>query len=84
MSREIRHMAKFKRLLNHSEERTHDRLRASCERNGAKVHVKPGMKDVLPIEKSGIDDSHYEFALMAHFEFVVTDRDYDPLFAVFG
>ncbi len=37
--------------------------------------------DVLPIERSGISDLHYEFALKAHFDFIVS-KDNVPLFAV--
>jgi hypothetical protein len=38
--------------------------------------------DVLPIENSGISSDLYRFALQAHFDFLVTDNDHSPLFAV--
>ena len=75
-------MAKFKRLLNVPEETTHDRLKRTCARNQAAVHPKVRVADVLPIEKSGIADDIYGFALMAHFDFTVTDAKLCPLFVV--
>jgi hypothetical protein len=71
-----------KRILNLHEEATHLRLREACEPNGAHVFAKVRLADVLPIEKSGIDDDLFRFALQSHFDFVVCDQQHDPLFAV--
>jgi hypothetical protein len=50
--------------------------------NGANVYSKLRIADVLAIAGSGLDDDFYSFALKAHFDFVVTDADRLPLFAV--
>ena len=72
----------LKRLLNLHEEATHRSLSRACEHNSAHVYTKVRVADVLPIEKSGISDEHYDFALRAHFDFVVCDESQTPLFAV--
>ena len=69
----------FKKILNLSEEATHLRLREACESRGASVYPKVRVADVLPIEDSGIEPKQYEFALKAHFDFVVTDSEHNPL-----
>jgi hypothetical protein len=44
---------------------------------------KVGLKDALDIADSGLSDDEYRYALMAHFDFVVTEGDdHDCLFAV--
>jgi len=72
----------LKRLLNLPEAVTDQRLREVCNDFDAKVYAKVRVADVLPIESSGIDNGHYRYALQAHFDFVVTDSDDKPLFAV--
>lgn len=72
----------FKKLLNHSEQVVSDRLAALCERRDAKVNAKVRVADVLPIERSGISKALYSYALMSHFDFVVTDGQQEPLFGV--
>ena len=69
-------------LLNKYEKVTYSKLSEVSQQNGAHVFAKVRIADVLPITGSGISDSDYSFALKAHFDFVVTDRDYNPLFAV--
>jgi hypothetical protein len=71
-----------KKILNLHEEITHRNLRAVCEKNGALVFAKIRVADILPIEGSGISDQLFRFALQAHFDFVVADREHTPLFAV--
>lgn len=68
--------------MNLHEQATHLRLRKACEPWGAVVYPKVRVADVLPIERSGLDHEHYGFALKSHFDFVVTDSEHDPLFAV--
>jgi len=70
------------RLLNQSEELTYARLSAVCETVDAHVCPKVRLADIFPIANSGISDEDYRFSLQAHFDFIATDRDYEPLFAV--
>ena len=72
----------MKRLLNRAEEQTAHQLRAATEPLGAEVHAKVRLADVLEIEGSGIDRSDFRFALQSHFDFLITDLEYAPLFAV--
>jgi hypothetical protein len=75
-------MAALKRILNRDEEATHGRLQECCKRNSAAVYPKVRIADVLPIEDSGIPGDLFGFALMGHFDFIVTDLAHNPLFAV--
>lgn len=72
----------MKSLFNKYEELTYSKLNEVCEQNGAHVFAKVRVADVCPIENSGISDDDYSFALKAHFDFVITDQRYIPLFAV--
>ncbi|MFO0884304.1 MAG: DUF2726 domain-containing protein [Pirellulales bacterium] len=72
----------MKRLLNRSEEATKSVLDPLTEQWGAHTYPKVRLADVLPIDHSGIDDQSFRFALQSHFDFVVTDHDFLPLFAV--
>jgi ssDNA-binding Zn-finger/Zn-ribbon topoisomerase 1 len=72
----------FKVLLNRPEQITYDRLAKVCARHGAHVFAKVRLADVLPVERSGIPDELYRYALQAHYDFVVTDYEQAPLFAV--
>lgn len=72
----------LKPLLNLPESETDRRLREVCDDFDARVFAKVRVADVLPIERSGIDDLLYRYALQAHFDFVVTDDNNNPLFAV--
>lgn len=70
------------RLLNSYEEVTYDRLRAVCEPAGAHVFPKVRVADVFGIQNSGLTDRCFSYALKSHFDFLVTDSDYEPLFSV--
>ena len=72
----------LKRLLNLHEEATHTRLKAVCDDYKASVYLKIRLADVIPIEGSGISDKEFSFALKSHFDFVIFDSNYEPLFAV--
>jgi hypothetical protein len=72
----------LKRLVNLHEEVTQLRLRAVCEHYGAHVCPKVRLADVFPIENSGISREQYRYALQSHFDFLIVDHNYDPLFAV--
>jgi len=76
-------MLKLKRLLVNEYERiTHKQLSAVSRRMSAEVHPKVGLADVLPIEVPGLPAELYNFALKAHYDFLVTNQDKMPLFAV--
>jgi len=72
----------MKRLLNTYEKATNARLKAATAQWGAEVYPKVRLADVFPIQGSGISDNEYSFALKSHFDFLVTDGNSDPLFAV--
>lgn len=72
----------LKQLLNLPESVTDQRLREVCDDFDAKVYAKVRVADVLAIEHSGIDNDHYRYALQAHFDFVVSDFDDQPLFTI--
>ncbi len=72
----------LKKILNSPERITYSRLREVCELHVAEVYAKVRLADVLPIEGSGLSQALYEFALQAHYDFVVTGRDQVPLFAL--
>jgi hypothetical protein len=70
------------RLLNQSEEITYSRLSTVCKAEGAHVFPKVRLKDIFPVASSGITNDEFRFCLQAHFDFSVTDEQYEPLFAV--
>lgn len=61
---------------------TDARLREICAEFGADVNPKVRVGDVFEIERSGIADQLYSFALKSHFDFVITGPDHIPIFAV--
>jgi hypothetical protein len=72
----------MKRLLNGSEEATLKELNSVGSRHGLRVNAKVRVADVCPIERSGIPEDLYKYALMAHFDFLITNDDFVPQFAV--
>lgn len=70
------------RLLNKYEEITYDALNEVCASVGARVFPKVRIADVFPLEGSGITSAHYSYGLRAHFDFLITNSNYDPLFSV--
>lgn len=70
------------RLLNRYEEVTYDSLTRVCDSNGAHVFPKVRLADVFAIEKSGLSSAHFSYCLRSHFDFLVTDSDYQPQFSV--
>jgi hypothetical protein len=72
----------MKLLVNQYERVTHSKLVAVCREEGAHVCPKVRVKDALPVEGSGISREQFTFSLKSHFDFVVTDKDYNILFAV--
>ena len=75
-------MSELKKILNLHEEATHARLRKACQDWNARVYEKVRLADIFPIERSGIPDEQYRFALQAHFDFVIADSNHTPLFSV--
>jgi hypothetical protein len=73
---------KVNRLLNFSEEKTFEELNSVVSEYNLRVDCKTRVADVFPIEKSGISNDLYSYALKAHFDFVITDKDHMPQFAV--
>lgn len=71
-----------KKILNKAEKLTKDRLEELCSRDEVNIHPKLGLSDVFTIEKSGISDREYSYALKAHFDFTISDKEYNPLFSV--
>ncbi|HDR4881555.1 DUF2726 domain-containing protein [Bacillus cereus] len=72
----------LKKLMNWSESITHKKVLEICERNNAVAYPKVRLADIFSIEGSGISNELYSFALMAHFDVIVTDLQGYPLFAV--
>jgi hypothetical protein len=69
-------------LDNRYEETTEKALQRSIAKQNARVLTKVRIADSLNIEKSGLTNEEYSYALKAHFDFVVTDSDTKSLFAV--
>ena len=72
----------MKRLLNWSEAAALKELNSITFRYGLRVNPKVRIADVCPIEQSGIKADLYNYALKAHFDFVITNEEYIPQFAV--
>lgn len=70
------------RFFNKYEEVTYEKLINACSRDNVHVFSKARLADVLPIKNSGISDNEYAFALKSHFDFVVCNKNYEPIFSV--
>lgn len=70
------------RLLNKYEEVTYESLTRVCQSNGAHVFPKVRLADVFNIENSGLSSAHFGYCLRSHFDFLVTDSDFQPQFSV--
>jgi hypothetical protein len=75
-------MDRRKKLVNTHEAATKRVLDVAAGRNNATVYAKMRIADVLHVERSGINNAQYSYALKAHFDFVVADAADMPLFAV--
>lgn len=69
------------RLLNRSEEITFEILSKSVL-GKARVFPKVRVADAVTLNGSGVTDELFRYGLQAHFDFVLTSSDYEPLFAV--
>jgi Protein of unknown function (DUF2726) len=70
------------RLLNGYEQVTYEALAQVCESNGARVFPKVRVADVFALEGSGVSAAHFAYGLKSHFDFLVTDTNYQPQFSV--
>ncbi len=71
-----------RKILNSSEEVTHEIVRKVASENGARTYAKVRIADVLEISASGLSNTEYSYSLKAHFDFVVADKDNMALFVV--
>lgn len=60
-------------LVNEGEFRTDEVLREAAADLGYGIHTKVRMADALDIDRSGLSNDAYSYALRAHFDWVVTD-----------
>jgi len=72
----------LKKVFDLHEEITHNRLSNVCDQYGASVYPKIRLADVFSIEGTGLSNHDYRFALQSHFDFIVTNEEHTPLFAV--
>lgn len=76
-------MTRFrKRLLNKSESLVDAELMGLAKQFGYRVYPKVRVADVLEIEKSGISEDLFGYAIRSHFDFVVSEKENFPLFSV--
>jgi hypothetical protein len=71
-----------RKILNWSEKQTEIQLLPLAAVNGARVLAKVRVADALEIANSGITSEEYSYALKAHFDFLICDKNDMPLFAV--
>ena len=71
----------LKRLTNHSEHRVFHQVSEACEEFGAQVYQKIRVADVIDISKCS-ENYLGTYGLMAHFDFVISNDEHFPLFAL--
>jgi hypothetical protein len=70
-------------LFNEWEQRTDDALAEAADRCGVRVLLKVRVASALPIDRSGLTDEQFGYALRSEFDFVIADGDSGtPQFAV--
>ena len=72
----------MKRLLNRAEQDALKELNSAASPYGLRVNAKVRVADVCPINGSRLLADLYRYALMAHFDFLITNEDHVPQFAV--
>lgn len=75
-------MYRRKIIVNKDEKRTNDVLDAVVKKYDALFYPKLRIADVLQINNSGLPNNEFTYALKAHFDFVICNKDYTPEFAV--
>jgi hypothetical protein len=69
-------------LVNRYEQKTFALLKKQADGEQAQVCPKVGLKDVFPFENANLPRELHDFCWRAHFDFVLTDAESAPLFAV--
>jgi len=70
-------------LLNTGEVLTDAALRVAAEKHGARVFPKARMASVLKLDRSGLSDREFRYALQSELDFVIAEGDTGkPCFAV--
>jgi Protein of unknown function (DUF2726) len=69
-------------VMNQTESKIFELLRDICDSNGFRVLSKMRLADVLPINHSGLPEELYRFALIAHFDFIVTNTGKKALLSI--
>jgi len=69
-------------LANHYEAAVHTAIKGVIEKNDCTVFPKVRVADALDIDRSGIDNEAYSYALKAHFDFLIADKSSLAKFAV--
>lgn len=62
-------------LVNSYERAVDVHLARFCAKRGLRVHCKPRVADVLPVNDGSLDGADLSYALKAHFDFVIADQD---------
>jgi hypothetical protein len=62
-------------LVNQYETATDEALRRSANKNKVRAYTKVRIADALEIKQSGLTDREYEYALKAHFDFILEGAD---------
>ncbi len=69
-------------IANEYEAAVHDAISAIAEQNNCVVYPKVRIADALNIDRSGLDNPTFSYALKSHFDFLVADAKSLPAFAV--
>lgn len=72
----------LKKIENKQEGRTREILNDIARKYEAEVFPKVRVADVLEIANSGLSNDEYSYALKAHFDYVVVNKDSMPEFVV--
>jgi hypothetical protein len=72
----------LKRLLNRAEENTFRILQGACIVDDACVHAKIGLREIFNFLDSSLTPELRDYCFTAHFDFLITDAQFSPLFAV--
>lgn len=75
-------MSMLKQIMNPRESITYKHVNEIAARYNAAAYPKIRMADILLIERSGIPNDLFTFALTAHFDVTVVTKEWQPLFAV--
>lgn len=73
---------KKKLFINEFEKVTNDILNEKCNKHNISIQSKIRLADVFEIENSGLTSDMFSYALKSHFDFIVYNQLYEPLFAV--